>query len=761
MPRFVFALAALWTCAVCAAPAFESTEIRFAKLPAAFPGTIRAQRQALAIGAVKPSAPRVALYSKFELDVDLKATYENPFDPDQVRLDAEFTAPSGKKTVVPGFFMVDYGRETLGRAELLSAKNDGRWRVRFAPREVGRYAWRLLLADRSGKTSGGAGQFEALPGQSPGFVRRSPADPHYLAFDNGKGCFLIGHNLPIYHSTGQLGDEAMRCFAAAKENFNRWWMSATGFGLEWAERLGWYRQDAAARLDLVVDMAQELGLYYMLCMDTHQDFREAGWERNPFNVRNGGPCAAPADWFTDATARTYYKKRLRYTVARWGCWGYSPNILCWEFGNEIEGWHKSPDAVKLPWTKEMADHLRSIDPFGHMITTSFWTNTGPEEYWKLDNIDIVQTHLYTNNDGGVAEQVRDCCLRQWQRFEKPHIFAEFGIRSREGTAEKDPQGWAIHNSLWTGLVSLVAGGPMPWWHENYLDKLNLYFHFTALASFTADLPLGSACWRQVQIEPLEYVDPKRPPQLRDVTVEPRSSGWTPPDRSEFVVAPDGSVDNVRQLAMLLHGEGHRDLRSPPTFVVTYPQPGRFVVRVGRVSRAGRLRVWIDERQALDRDLPCAEGLGKQSVFRPQWKLWETTYDEDIAVDVPAGKHRIRVDNLGKDWMTIGRYVFTRCKVIDCPNANVWGIAAGDQAVVWLQNRDSTWFNHAGGGAIEPVDAFRFRIAGLKDRRYRLQWWETWKGRVEREEQADAIGGVLTVQTPSLRTDAALKIRPVR
>jgi hypothetical protein len=41
----------------------------------------------------------------------------------------------------------------------------------------------------------------------------------------------------------------MRKFAAAGENFNRWWMSSRGFGIEWTDRLGWYRQDVAARID--------------------------------------------------------------------------------------------------------------------------------------------------------------------------------------------------------------------------------------------------------------------------------------------------------------------------------------------------------------------------------------------------------------------------------------------------------------------------------------------------------------------------------
>ena len=52
------------------------------------------------------------------------------------------------------------------------------------------------------------------------------------------------------------------------------------------------------------------------------------------------------------------------------------------------------------------------------------------------------------------------------------MFGEFGIRSHSTTADKDPQGWAVHNSLWAGLTSFAAGGPMPWWHEHYIDPLH-------------------------------------------------------------------------------------------------------------------------------------------------------------------------------------------------------------------------------------------------------------------------------------------------
>jgi hypothetical protein len=713
-------------------------------------------RKPLAIGKVVSSTAKVGQYEKFELRVDVAATYDNPFDPEDVRLDAVFCAPSGAEIRVPGFFMVRQKRDIQDGRETMMPDGEGYWAVRFAPRETGRYTWHLVLGDRSGEVRSGEGAFEAVASDNPGFVRQSKVDPHYLAMDTGRGFFPIGHNVPIYHTRGQLGDEAMRKLAGAGENYNRWWMSSGGFGIEWMDRLGWYRQDAAARIDLVLDQARQLGMYFMMCMDTHQDFRERGWERNPFNVRNGGPCKTPADWFTDETARRFYKKRLRYTVARWG---YSTNVLCWEFGNEFEGWEHSPDPVKLAWHKEMSEHLRAIDPFGHLITTSFWSNTGPEQFWDLPAIDLVQTHCYTNDDGNVAETVRRYSLHQWKRYKKPHIFGEFGIRSHSTTADKDPKGWAIHNGLWAGLFSFCAGGPMPWWHENYIDPLNLYFHFTALERFTKDVPLGTAQWDWLDTTPPAFVDQARKPETREAVVIPQNR-WGKPEHNEFALQSDGQVQGDRLPLRLLHGDGHRDLKTPPTFVVEYPRPGKFAVHVDTVSNCGLLRIWIDDRQALERALPCGEKLGKKSVYRPQWKLWETTYDEEISVEVPAGRHRIRVDNVGKDWVAVAKYTFTGCKVLDRPNVLVCGMKTQGLAMLWIQNRESCWYNH-GQGKVGDVGAFTLEVVGLPDGPHRVEWWETWKGALARTEPAEVRAGKLTLRVPSLASDMAVKIRPAR
>jgi len=224
-----------------------------------------------------------------------------------------------------------------------------------------------------------------------------------------------------------------------------------------------------------------------------------------------------------------------------------------------------------------------------------------------------------------------------------------------------------------------------------------------------------------------------------------------------VIRRDGSIEDERTPQQHLHGQSHQHLKNPPAFVVDYPAPGQFVVRVGRVSASGLLKIWVDDELQCERELPCGEGLGKESVYRPQWKLWETTYDEDVAVDIPAGTHRIRVENFGRDWVTASSYRFTGCQVLVRPNVLVCGMQSESLAILWLQNLDSSWYQH-GQGTVPPVAGFQLVVRGLADGPYDVEWWDTWKGVPVRADQIEARGGGLLLTVPELQTDTAAKIR---
>src|ERR1035438_6060549 len=72
----------------------------------AAPPAILSVRQALPEGASPADrALPVGRYEKVELRVDVQAAFENPYDPDDVDVGAEFTAPSGRVWKIWAFYL--------------------------------------------------------------------------------------------------------------------------------------------------------------------------------------------------------------------------------------------------------------------------------------------------------------------------------------------------------------------------------------------------------------------------------------------------------------------------------------------------------------------------------------------------------------------------------------------------------------------------------------------------------------------------------
>jgi hypothetical protein len=57
---------------------------------------------------------------------------------------------------------------------------------------------------------------------------------------------------------------------------------------------------------------------------------------------------------------------------------------------------------------------------------------------------------------------------------------------------------------------------------------------------------------------------------------------------------------------------------------------------------------VDGRDVLRRDLPDKDG---------QDTHYGREYDEDFVIDLPEGRHDVRIDNPGADWFSVDTYVF--------------------------------------------------------------------------------------------------------
>jgi len=200
-----------------------------------------------------------------------------------------------------------------------------------------------------------------------------------------------------------------------------------------------------------------------------------------------------------------WRNRLRYAVARWG---YSPNVLAWEFWNEIncvKGYNgRSGDMVA--WSGEMGRYLKATDPWRHLVTNSLGSYLDDPSLWKLPEMDIVQGHGYWHpTEPAAKEAAKDMAafVASWQeklnRYGKPAIYSEFGLVNESWgdspLMEKDAEGEHFHEGLWAPVFHGGAGTAMLWW-PSWVDSRDLYRRFLSVSKFLANVPWTRAGFRK-------------------------------------------------------------------------------------------------------------------------------------------------------------------------------------------------------------------------------------------------------------------------
>ena len=480
---------------------------------------VTAQPVPLQIVDLSANGYEIKRFERFELTFRLTEEFDNPFDPDQVRVDARFTGPDGQTATVPGFFYLEHVRRQLpGGEEETIPVGKGCWKVRFTPRQVGPYRCEVMVATGGGEQSATSTElaFRCEASENRGFVRVSKDDPRYFEFTTGEFFYPIGHNfrspndprgasmlnmeLPVDRGTFAY-DDMLAKMAANGENLFEVWMASWWLGLEWTAEwtgyhgVGQYNLANAWKLDYVIDKADSLGLYVHLVLDNHGKgswWVDTEWWNSPYRDVNGGFLHSPDELFTNARAKRMYKNRLRYIVARWG---YSPRLMGLELWSEVDLTMSSMQfgrdmpkghEVKIAWHREMIDELKRIDPWDHMATTHYSANYNriDPHMVALDEIEYIVSDAY-RGEYGLGPQMRiNDILRDHANFcakwKKPTFVTEYG-----GTphgAEVQMLEADLHAGLWGGYMTTQAGTPLMWWFD-YIDRENKYYHYKALAAF--------------------------------------------------------------------------------------------------------------------------------------------------------------------------------------------------------------------------------------------------------------------------------------
>ena len=282
----------------------------------------------------------------------MAATFDNPFDPDDVALDAQIARPTAHVSL-PGFFDVPCRLDT-GDRERVRPAGPACWRFRFTPTVAGKYQAVVRVRDRSGQAACPPVSFEAVPSKRPGFVRVAPASPLYFQFDNGRSYFPVGENV-CWAGRPQAGRRLHGLVPRLGGPRRQLGPAVAGHH---GERPGVDRVAHAQgrtrplpRLGTLLDREllatgpggppggrdrhpldvlyrhvrrDQAGRRLFQCQPVGQQSLQRGQRR---------PVRQPKDFFTSPAARKLYQRRLRYILARWG---YSPHVFAWEFWNEYQ-----------------------------------------------------------------------------------------------------------------------------------------------------------------------------------------------------------------------------------------------------------------------------------------------------------------------------------------------------------------------------------------------------------------------------------------
>lgn len=433
------------------------------------------------------SMDTVGLYDKFEAGFNMKAEFVNPFNPDEIDINAIFIAPSGKQWSINGFY--DYSFGTV-------------WKIRFSPNEEGLWKYNINVTDKNGKTSINPRYFQVSKSAYNGPLRIA-SNHRYLEHADGTGFYGVG----FWYNDGYAGFNSGRVEAAELDNLKKLgvnFISTYITPLETiASGVGRYDQNISGRIDELLKMCEERNMQLSLNLWFHAFLSETvwgggnvRWYTNPYQQ-----ITAAKDFYRSKEAWDYQEKLYRYFIARYA---YSRSLATWFIVDEVngtEGWASGDSAMAFNWAKKVHEYFKKNDPYQHLTTGT--RSGGVKEYWHegYQTFDMAAREIYEAqgfpmNRTGTMDTITDQPLAQsyktyggeidklWDSYNKPAIIGESGWDHT--FYEPGMPGYLAlyHNALWACLGSGAAMSPFWWAYSGLLNDNMVTSQLTGFRNFT-------------------------------------------------------------------------------------------------------------------------------------------------------------------------------------------------------------------------------------------------------------------------------------
>lgn len=234
---------------------------------------------------------------------------------------------------------------------------------------------------------------------------------------------------------------------------------------------GTFNEEYARRIDRLVALAEEHGIYLGIVLITHTcdvTCIAQNLDLHPYHVSKGGPLEEMNDLLVDGRAKDLWLQRMRYISDRWG---HSRHIAMWELYNELLncGGHDARAAER--WTAEMGTALRDYEmaAYGkaHPVIVST-VDFVPKHRFFCDSpgTDLMVSHYYgrlgwTGNPVRAALDIHRGTLQNLKRigFSRPFLENE---RTLAASFPVSIQREMEHAAAWALMASGAASPGCTW-----------------------------------------------------------------------------------------------------------------------------------------------------------------------------------------------------------------------------------------------------------------------------------------------------------
>ena len=357
------------------------------------------------------------------------------------------------------------------------------------------------------------------------FIRVSPRDPRYFETTAGRPYIPIGLNIvsPPYVPSKSPEDRLaaldtwLSKLSQNGGNHIRVWISNDFYNPE-RDKAGDYNEDQVKHIDAMLAMAAKHNIRVKMTIEHFREIDPANprktWALNTLHhTSRGGLANSMKDWLTSPAARQQFVRKLEFLASRYRD---NPTIYGWELWNEMNAITGGGDY--LAWTAAMLPELHRLFPHHLCMQSlgSYDSDRAREPYRKLAAMpgnDVAQVHRYLDPgaklpvcqapvDVLASDAVREILAT---KPGKATMLAESGAveRSHSGPSKlytRDTAGIILHDVLFAPFFSGAAGSGQCWHWDHYVDKNDLWWHFSRFAAVVKDLDPPAESFEPITID---------------------------------------------------------------------------------------------------------------------------------------------------------------------------------------------------------------------------------------------------------------------